>query len=239
METIILHKVFKIAGLPKRLRKRVDKPRDCSQRWCFNRHSGQGFLIMVYSMSESHEHCRQRWRYWKCWQGFLIMLYSMHICHEHGFWWWYAGQSKHMQLCNANHDDIMIKIIHDYLPMTFHRFSPSSNPGLMLSRQTRTSGGSPRWFFIVVNLFLFHRHCSNAMIVHGQVYMDLKRKGVEFPTPSDEDLLLVQSRQPATVCFPFYFFSAPLLSRDSMLPFYQLRQHLMLNTGYFLSDRSL
>ena len=29
--------------------------------------------------------------------------------------------------------------------------------------------------------------------------MDLKRKGIEFPTPSDEDLLLVQSRQPATV----------------------------------------
>jgi len=25
--------------------------------------------------------------------------------------------------------------------------------------------------------------------------MDLKRKGIEFPTPSDEDLLLVQSRQ--------------------------------------------
>ena len=31
--------------------------------------------------------------------------------------------------------------------------------------------------------------------------MDLKRKGIEFPTPSDEDLLLVQSRQPATVSF--------------------------------------
>jgi hypothetical protein len=31
----------------------------------------------------------------------------------------------------------------------------------------------------------------------AEVYMDLKRKGVEFPTPSDEDLLLVQSRRPS------------------------------------------
>jgi len=36
----------------------------------------------------------------------------------------------------------------------------------------------------------------------AEVYMDLKRKGIEFPTPSDEDLLLVQSRQPATVGSP-------------------------------------
>ena len=34
--------------------------------------------------------------------------------------------------------------------------------------------------------------------------MDLKKKGIEFPTPSDEDLLLVQSRQ---VCHILSFLS--------------------------------
>ena len=29
----------------------------------------------------------------------------------------------------------------------------------------------------------------------AEVYMDLKKKGVEFPIPSDEDMLLVQSNQ--------------------------------------------
>jgi len=32
----------------------------------------------------------------------------------------------------------------------------------------------------------------------AEVYMDLKKKGVEFPIPSDEDLLLVQSNQPVS-----------------------------------------
>lgn len=36
----------------------------------------------------------------------------------------------------------------------------------------------------------------------AEVYMDLKRKGVEFPTPSDDELLLVQSRQAASVPSP-------------------------------------
>ena len=29
----------------------------------------------------------------------------------------------------------------------------------------------------------------------AEVYMDLKKKGIQFPIPSDEDLLLVQSMQ--------------------------------------------
>ena len=29
----------------------------------------------------------------------------------------------------------------------------------------------------------------------AEVYMDLKKKGIQFPVPSDEDLLLVQSMQ--------------------------------------------
>jgi len=36
----------------------------------------------------------------------------------------------------------------------------------------------------------------------AEVYMDLKKKGVDFPTPSDEDLLLVQSCQMPSVVSP-------------------------------------
>ena len=35
----------------------------------------------------------------------------------------------------------------------------------------------------------------------AEVYMDLKKKGVMFPDPTDEDLLLVQSMQVITKYF--------------------------------------
>ena len=39
----------------------------------------------------------------------------------------------------------------------------------------------------------------------AEVYMDLKKKGVEFPIPSDEDLLLVQSNQVRSKCLKSKF----------------------------------
>ena len=111
--------------------------------------------------------------------------------------WSRAGQSMHMQRKPCD-----IIIIQDYLLMISskvlsliqswaHAFSP--DPDLRGVAEVSLA------------------HClgslystAKILIVDGQVYMDLKRKGVEFPTPSDEDLLLVQSRQPATVCFQLY-----------------------------------
>ena len=38
----------------------------------------------------------------------------------------------------------------------------------------------------------------------AEVYMDLKKKGVEFPIPSDDDLLLVQSNQVRLGCLNIF-----------------------------------
>ena len=114
--------------------------------------------------------------------------------------------------------DIIIKIIHDNLPMICHRFYHLSyriihDHLLMISFKVLSLIQSWAHAFSpdpdlrgVAEVILAHclgslYSTAKILIVDGQVYMDLKRKGVEFPTPSDEDLLLVQSRQPATVCF--------------------------------------
>ena len=38
----------------------------------------------------------------------------------------------------------------------------------------------------------------------AEVYMDLKKKGVEFPIPSDDDLLLVQSNNQVELQYQGY-----------------------------------
>ena len=85
------HNSFYIPGVPKRFRKWTDKPSDRPKRWCFNRHSGQGFLIM--------------------------MAYSIHVCKS---WTWILIIGRVLDnrcTCNASHGDIIIKIIQDYLLM--------------------------------------------------------------------------------------------------------------------------
>ena len=44
----------------------------------------------------------------------------------------------------------------------------------------------------------------------AEVYMDLKKKGVEFPAPSDDDLLLVQSNQVQSLLDQLYHKSNPV-----------------------------
>ena len=111
--------------------------------------------------------------------------------------WSRAGQSMHMQRKPCD-----IIIIQDYLLMiSFKVLSLIQSWAHAFSQDPDLRG--------VAEVTLAHclgslYSTAKILIVDGQVYMDLKRKGVEFPTPSDEDLLLVQSRQPATVCFQLY-----------------------------------